>query len=317
MSNLIAKQVEEYIHYKQALGIKMLIESQELRRFAKYTISQGCTDSLTTNIALNWVSLNPNYTNWYKARRLETVRLFAEYISIFDSKAQIPPKGIYGKCHGRKTPYIYTEKEIHIIMNAATYLFSTDGLRPLTISTAIGLMWATGIRPSEACKLTDNDVNIDSSVVHIRETKFSKNRDLPIHKSVVTKLTEYTIKRNILRTNVNDDCFFITTGSKPLTLRSFEYAFTLLRQNILADSANDSNRLPRLFDIRHTFACNTILRWYKENINVNTHIPYLSTYMGHVKVADTYWYLTGTPELLQFASNTFEKHFFNGGDSYE
>ena len=138
MNNLISAQVEDYISYKQALGYKIKIESEELRRFAAYTVLVGHSGSLTADIAFKWVTLNPNYTLWYRSRRLETVRTFAKYISIFDSNAQIPPKGLLEKCHGRINPYIFTEKEISIIMDKSAHLHSPDGLRSLTIPVAIG-----------------------------------------------------------------------------------------------------------------------------------------------------------------------------------
>lgn len=311
MINLISAQVEDYISYKQALGYKIKIESEELRRFAAYTVFVGHDGSLTADIAFQWVTLKPNYTLWYMSRRLETVRTFAKYISIFDPNAQVPPKGLLEKCHGRVNPYIFTEKEISIIMDKSAHLHSPDGLRCLTIPVAIGLMWATGIRPSEACNLLDSDVDVDLGLIHIRETKFSKNRCLPIHDSVIAKLRDYRNKRDDLRTNYTDSHFFIMTSGKPLILRNFEYSLQLTRNSLLPEHGHWNRRPPRLYDIRHSFACRTLYRWYKEGVNVNNRLAYLSTYMGHVKIADTYWYLTGTPELLQYASNAFEE-FFNG-----
>lgn len=317
-TNLISNQVEEYINYKRGLGFKIKIESDELRRFATYTRDINYKGSLTVDIALKWVSLKPGYSRWYMARRLEIVRTFGEYISIFDPNAQIPPKGIFGKCHGKITPYIFTESEINLLMSKALDLLSPDGLRAITISTAIGLMWVTGMRPGEVCSLMDEDVDLNNGYISIKETKFSKSRTLPIHETTILKLKEYKINQDKLRNNYSNQNFFIMTGGNKLVLRNFENAWQIVRENLLIDTDVWNRRPPRLYDIRHSFACNTILKWLQEGINVNNKILYLSTYLGHAKIADTYWYLTGTPEIMTLLTNNFEEFFYgSGGNLHE
>lgn len=317
-NNLISRQVEEYIAYKKGLGYQIKIESGQLRRFAAFTVAVGYKGSLTTDIAFQWVTLKPQYSRWYMARRMETIRTFAKYICVFDPLAQMPPKGMFGKCHVRTTPYIFTEEEICILMKASAELYSPDGLRCITIPTAIGLLWSTGMRPNEACQLLDDDVDLNGGRITIRETKFSKERVLPIHETTASKLRFYIKDRDLLRKDFRDRHFLITTGNRKLALRNFENALKITRNNLLNGEKEWNRRPPRLYDIRHSFACNTLLRWLKSGINVDNKILYLSTYLGHVKVADTYWYLTGTPELMQLASGNFEKFFHgNGGNSHE
>lgn len=317
-NNIISMQIEEYISYKNGLGYQIKIESEELRRFAEYTVSIGYEGSLTTDIAFLWATLKPDYSRWYMARRMETIRTFAKYISVFDSDTQIPPKGMFGKCHGRTTPYIFTEKEICILMKALASLNSPDGLRGIALSSAIGILWSNGMRPNEVCNLTDDDVDLDKGLTTIRETKFSKSRILPLHETTVSKLKFYVKQRNSLRKDFLDQHFLITTGGRKLILRNFEYALQVTRDNLLKDNKEWTRRPPRLYDIRHSFACKTILDWLRSNVNIDNKLLYLSTYLGHVKLADTYWYLTGTPELMEFVSGNFEKFFYSkGGNIYE
>lgn len=314
-TNLISNQVEEYITYKRGLGYKIKIEADELRRFATYTRDISYEGSLTVDIALKWVALKPEYSRWYMARRLETIRTFAQYVCIFDPNAQMPQKGIFGKCHGKVTPYIFTEKEIYFLMEIASDLFSPDGLRSITIPTAIGLMWATGMRPGEICNLMNEDADLKNGFITIKETKFSKNRILPIHETTILKLEKYKKKRDKLRKDYSNQHFFIMTGGNSLVLRNFEYAWQIIRVHLLTDTEEWSGRPPRLYDIRHSFACNTILRWLQEGININNKILYLSTYLGHAKISDTYWYLTGTPEIMSLLTHNFEDYFYgNRGD---
>lgn len=316
--NLISRQVEEYIAYKQALGYQIKIESQELRRFAAYTESIEHTGSLTVEIAFQWAAFKPEYSRWYMARRMETVRTFAKYICIFDPLTQLPPKGMFGQCHGRTIPYIFSTEEMGVLMEAAAQLHAPDGLRSTTIHTAIGLLWATGIRPNEACQLMEDDVDLTNGRLTIRETKFAKTRILPLHETTVSALQAYVKERDKLRKKEGSHHFFRMTGSSELKLRNFEYAWATIREQLLTGKTVWDRRPPRLYDIRHSFACHTLLNWLKSGVDVNHKILYLSTYLGHVKVSDTYWYLTGTPELMQLASGHFERFFYtNGGDCSE
>lgn len=312
-NNIISMQIEEYISYKKGLGYQLKIESEELRRFAAYTVSIGYEGSLSTEIALLWATLKPNYSRWYMARRMETIRIFAKYISVFDPNTQIPPKGMFGKCHGRTIPYIFTEEEICVLMKALSSLNSPDGLRAIALPIAIGILWSTGMRPSEVCNLTDGDVDLDKGLITIKETKFSKSRILPLHETTVSKLKSYVEERNRLRKNFLDPHFVITTGGENLILRNFEYALQVTRDNLLRDNKKWTRRPPRLYDVRHSFVCTTLLGWLRSGVNIDNKLLYLSTYLGHVKLADTYWYLTGTPELMEFVSGNFENFFYGKG----
>lgn len=314
-TNLISRQVEEYISYKNSLGYQIKIESQELRRFASYAVSIGHNGSLTTDLAFEWATLKPDYSRWYMARRMEIIRTFAKYICVLDSMAQMPPKGMFGDCHGRSTPYIYTEEELFTLMDASAKLLSPDGLRCKAVFTAIGLLWTTGMRPNEVCRLKNDDVDLENNLITIQETKFSKSRMIPIHESTAKELRTYVNDRDTLRSHFSDHHFLLTTGSRKLVLPNLNYAFQVIKKKILTDDKEWSRRPPRLYDFRHTFACNTLLRWLKKDINIDLKIIYLSTYLGHVKVADTYWYLTGTPELMQLTSNKFESYFYENGGS--
>lgn len=308
-SNHITRQIEEYIAYKRSLGYVIKIESQELRRFAKYTRDIEYDGSLTAELAIRWASLDNSFTRKYMARRLETLHTFAVYISAFDSQAQIPQNGVFGKAHLRTSPYIYTDDEVLSLMHHAGSLYSPDGIRAYTVASAIGLMFATGIRVSELTSLRIADVRIKEKHLFINNSKYKKDRIVPLHCTVIAKLSEYRafIKSKIGVKN-DDDYFFVTSYGRRFNTRAFEYAFQLIRPLVFCDA----EKLPRLYDLRHTFACNTVKRWHEAEEDVNWKLYLLSAYMGHVKLADTYWYLSATPELLEIAARKFEG--CDGGD---
>lgn len=303
----ITRQVEEYIAFKQSMGFLITIESAELRRFAKFARAQDHQGGLTIDLAFNWASEKPHYTRWYMARRLETVHCFAKYAFALDAETQIPPTGVFGKCHGRVVPYIYLNDEVILLMEQASKLLSPDGLRGKAVTTAIGLLWTTGLRVCELCRLLRDDIDFNKMEIHIRDTKFHKERYVPIQTTVVAALKKYADYRDNLYPNSTDLHFFLSTGGQMLSERNLEYSFTVLRSCLLPEGKRRwDRRPPRLYDLRHTFACNTIIRWFKEGADINHQIYLLSTYLGHIKPSDTYWYLTGTPELLALATERFE-----------
>jgi integrase len=315
--NRIMKQVEQYIAYKKSLGFQIKIESQQLRKFAEYTIERGYSTSLTTDMAFEWAGLKSTYSRWYRARRLELIRNFANFIHIFDINTQIPPKNVFGKCHGRTKPYIFTKEETILLMKTASKLYSPDGLRGISIATIIGLLWSTGMRPQEACSLLNSDLDIENAVITIRETKFSKNRLVPLQASVVKALEAYKKKRDKCRKNDGDNHFFLSTNGRKLKLRNLEYAMQVIRLQLPSYSGKWDRRPPRLYDMRHSFACYTLLQWLNTGVDINNKMIYLSTYLGHIKTADTYWYLSGTPELMAQSSKIFEDKFSKGDTCHE
>ena len=309
-SNRITRQIEEYITYKRSLGYVIKVESQELRRFAKYTREIGYNGPVMSELAVQWASLDNNFTRKYMARRLETLHTFAVYISAFDAEVQMLQKGIFGKAHMRTNPYIYTDDEVMSLMRRTASLYSPDGIRADTVSSAIGLMYATGIRVSELTSLKITDVRLKEEHLFINSSKFKKDRIVPLHPTVIVKLSKY---RSLIESKIgarnDDDYFYVTSYGHRFNLCAFEYAFKLIRPLVFGKVT----KRPRLYDLRHTFACNTIKRWYETGEDVNRKLYLLSTYMGHVKPEDTYWYLSGTPELLGIAARKFEDRF--GGDN--
>lgn len=308
--HLITRQIEEYIAYKRSLGYKITVEADELRRFAEFTRTIGHNGSLTSDLAMRWASLKSEHSRFYMARRLETIHTFAKYVSAFDPNAQIPQKGAFGRCHGRADPYIYTDEEISLLMAEARKLFSPDGIRACTVPTAIGLLRATGLRVSEITSLKNEDVNLSDGCLFISSSKFKKDRIVPLHPTVTAELTKY---RSFITAKLGQrsstDYFFVSSYGHRFNTRSFEYAFQLIRPILHSDSMHDNPRKIRLYDVRHTFACETVRHWLESGVDVNQKLYLLSAYMGHVKPADTYWYLSATPELLAISCKRYETAF--------
>ena len=182
-----------------------------------------------------------------------------------------------------------------------------DGLRPVTCQCVFGLLAATGLRISEALSLTRTDVDLDTGVLLIREAKFHQQRLVPMHPSVTESLQAYARRRDRLVPRPSCDRFFLRDGVSGANQSGILYALQTLCQQLGWQPRGDY-RYHRLHDMRHTFIVRSTLRFYEQGIDVDRAVLALSTYVGHAKVSDTYWYFTGIPELMSIAAERFERY---------
>lgn len=304
-SKSMQEWVEEYLTYRRKLGFQLRIEGMQLLQFAKYVDGLEYCGPVTTELALKWATLPKGTSRLYWARRLEVVRCFTRYQSIFDPKTEIPASHILGPAHRRSQPYIYSDTEIAQLMEVAGNLAPSNGIRPRTYRTLIGLLACTGLRISEALKLTRDDVDRKRGLLRIVETKFRKTRIVPLHDSTIEQLSKYTRFRDRYLPMAQSKAFFLAERGTSLKYSTVRTTFRKILQRVTNNTTKDG-RLPRLHDLRHTFVCRRLLQWYRDGVDVNHSISALSVYLGHAKVTDTYWYVTGIPELLSESAKQFE-----------
>jgi integrase len=156
------------------------------------------------------------------------------------------------------------------------------------------------MRCNEALQLDRDDVDLVNGVLTIRGAKFGKSRYVPMHASTQCVMNAYATCRDRLCRSPDSPSFFVSDRGGRLTHWSVRCTFVKLSHQIGLRGAGDS-RGPRLHDLRHRMAVNTLLGWYRNGVDVERRLPELSTYLGHAHITDTYWYLTATPELLQQA----------------
>lgn len=298
------KKVEQYLQFRRSLGYQLRVEGQQLQQFAAFVDAQGHRGPLTTELALRWARLPVNVDRLYWARRLEIVRCFARYLAATEPGTELPPRGLLGPAHRRTTPHIYTHTELAALVAAAGRLSPSGGLRPRTYATLIGLLACTGLRISEALRLTQADADLDRGILTIRETKFRKTRLVPLHSTAVTALRDYADALQRLTATSGSDQFFVSDQGQPLPYSTVRNVFRRLCNAL--QIVGTGPRRPRLHDLRHAFACRRVEQWYAAGINLDGAVAALSVYLGHAKVSDTYWYLTATPELLARAAARFE-----------
>jgi integrase/recombinase XerD len=305
----LRRRAEQYLAMRRALGFKLTTWGSKLMSFIGYLEAAGAT-VITTDAALTWATATSRGSTdmVYLARRLDVVRIFARHMRTLDPATEIPPEDVLACRYRRIVPYLYSPEEIAALLFAAGRL--APPLRAATWQSVLGLLAVTGMRISEVCRLDHDDVDLIGGVLTIRDSKFGKSRDLPIHETTTIALRDYDRLRDRLCPVPVVPSFFVSTRSTRLDAHNMSKTFAEL-----LDAAGvrppSARRRQRIHDLRHTFAVATLLEWYRAGVDVQARLPLLATYLGHVDPKSSYWYLTGTPELLQLAAARAE-HAFGG-----
>jgi integrase len=305
---------KQYLALRRSLGFALVTVGRLLLDFARFADKTAGTGPLTLDLAVRWAESSERPCSSNAARRLTIVRGFAKYCAGFESATQIPPIRLFGPRARRSPPHIYSDAEMADLLGAAAHLRPRNGLRPYTYVTLFSLLASTGLRVSEARRLSCSDVDLERGLLTVRESKFRKSRLVPLHPSAIEPLRRYVARRNRSRTARRSDFFFLTDSAPYLTLNAVEMEFWRMRK-ILGWTANGRTRLPRIHDIRHTFATVRLLRWHEQGADIERKLSALATYLGHVQVTQTYWYLTAVPELMALTARRFERFARPGQES--
>jgi integrase len=301
------KSVEDYIQMRRSLGYKLHDVHIGLLNFAAF-LGRRSAPHLTTPLAMQWAQQDPEARPAEWARRLSFVRGFARYWSAQDSKTEIPPWGLLPHRPGRARPYLYSDDEVRRLLCAAQQLPPAHALRGRTYHCLFGLLSVTGLRISEALNLQCEDVDLREGILTVRGTKFGKSRLVPLHPSTRKVLSGYAARRDRLLGKRPASHFFVSQRGTRLDGSQVRRTFYDLSRRVGLRVASASHG-PRLHDFRHRFAVKTLIRWYRSGQDPERRLPILSTYLGHVHVADTYWYLTACPELMGLVVKRLEKRW--------
>ena len=305
-------RVDAYLAERRRLGFQLRTMGLALTNFARYVAAVRHRGPLSLELMADWARRD----KWHRdspptwARRLRLLRPFTRYLRQFEPRTAVPDESMFGPVPGRVAPHIYREEEIAELLAAARELPPHDGLRPATFETLFGLIATVGLRISEALALLDADVDLKFATLTIRRTKFAKSRQLPLHMTTVAALQRYRhLRTGYLRTTAETPFFVGSRGQRlglPLDERQVHRVF-----NDLVDQLGWINRgahdRPRIHDLRHSFAVRRLTLWHAQGTDIDQAMLALSTYLGHAKISNTYWYLTGVPELMALAGGKFER----------
>lgn len=311
--NTLRQAVQEYLSLRRGLGFKLQDAGKGLLDFVTF-MEQRRASYITQALALAWAQQPSNVQPAQWAQRLSFVRAFARHRSATDPRTQVPPQGLLPFQPKRARPYLYSDDEIRSLLRAALNMpcrFERSELRPWTYHCLFGLLSVSGLRLGEARNLELQDVDLKATVLTIRGTKFGKSRLVPLHASTCKVLADYIArrKRHWAGRPVSSYLFVSSWGNRLDGGDIHRTFYTLSRQIGLRGVADTHG--PCLHDMRHVFATNTLVRWYESEQDPERRLPILSAYLGHVHVADTQWYLSGSPELMREAMRRLERTWEN------
>ena len=297
----------DYLTTRRAMGYKLKCDGTGLNAFVTF-MEDRKAEFVTTALAVEWAMQPIGVQPTQRARRLGFVRSFARYCCAIDTRTQIPSPELIPCKRLRPQPYLFANGDIEKLLNATLKLAPENGLRRWTYHCLFGLLSVSGLRSGEARALTLDDVDLDEAVLTIRTSKFGKSRLVPMHPTTVEVLGDYLQRRNRFVGKHSINNVFVSDQCTPLRaeqpLRTFQ---RLLRKIGLKDQAGV--RRPHLHDLRHHFAIETLVQWYRDGQEVERRLPILSAYLGHTEVRNTYWYLTARPELLRLAQERLDRHW--------
>jgi integrase len=304
---MLMKGMESYLAVRRAAGYKLEGTEKMLRQFVRFAMDKGeCF--IRSKTAIEWAATAPSLRR--KAHRLQVVILLAKYLRAEDPKHEVPPGSVFIFKGQRPTPFIYEQSDIVRLVYEAAHLEPTcyepaDSSLPLTLSTLLSLLASTGLRPGEALALRLDDITSEGLL--IRETKFRKSRIVPLHDTAVAGLQRYLDQRRRFATS--DDHVFVSPWGRALKHRYVVKKFRQVVQQAGLERSPGQPR-PQLHSFRHTFAVRALQACPDDRDRIGQHMLALSTYLGHARVTDTYWYLQAVPELMvdiAHASENFVK----------
>ncbi len=307
--NTLREALRSYLDMRHSLGFKMQKASTALVDFLSF-LEQHHACCITQSLALEWAQLPANAQPSHWANRLRCVRGFARYRSATDPRTEIPLQRLLPFRAKRARPFLYSEENIRDLLRAALemkYRSKSYKLKPWVYYCLFGLLSVSGLRLGEACSLTLQDVDLQTEMLTIRGAKFGKDRLVPLHSSSCDVLASYLAKREHDWAGQEVSSFlFLSSSGDRLKKGDIYQTFNRLSRQIGLRGPSDKHG-PRIHDFRHRFAVMTLLRWYRSGEDVERRLPFLSAYLGHIHVGDTYWYLSAWPELMQEAMSRLER----------
>jgi integrase/recombinase XerD len=307
--NTLREAVRTYLDMRRGLGFKLRDAGKALIDFVTF-LERHHASYITQALALAWAQQPSHAQPAYWAQRLSFVRGFARYRSATDQRTQIPPQGLLPFQPKRARPFLYSDDNIRSLLRAALRMecrFECAKLRPWVYYCLFGLLSVSGLRLGEARNLELQDVDLKAAVLTIRGAKFGKDRLVPLHRSTCAVLARYIAKRrHHWQGRAVSSYLFVSSWGNRLDTGDVHRTFYTLSKQIGLRGPSDKHG-PRIHDLRHCFASMVLLRWYRSGEDVERRLPFLSAYLGHVHVSDTFWYLSAWPELMQQAMSRLER----------
>lgn len=298
-ATVLRDQVQGYIKMRHALGYGFRKQASILRAFQRYVETYRFAGPLTQKMALEF-SLGTDRTPNGCAICYAVLRCFSEYLAIIDARTEALDPRALRRFRAIPPPRILNDDELARLMSASARITPKEPHRGRTLATLLGLLASTGLRSGEALRLDRADVDLVTGVLHIRKTKFRKDRLVPVHATTLTALQRYAKQRDLSFPVSKAAAFFLSVRGTRLSSAALYY---LLGKACARAGLNEhAARALRPHDLRHRFAVVRLAEWHRQKLDVQAQLPVLATYLGHARYTDTAYYVTAAPELLSLAA---------------
>jgi integrase len=304
MSSL-QEHVDDYLRLRRGLGFKLERHGQILPQLAAYLEAAGAS-TITRELAIAWARLPAGVHPRHWAARLAVARGFAAYLQTIDPATEIPPADVFAVRYQRPAPYLWSAADVRRLLEASRAL--QPPLKAASYEALFGLLAVTGMRVGEAVAIERGDVDLAAGVIAISEqvAKLGRARLVPLHPTTVQALERYASTRERLCPRPRSSAFLLSATGTALDRSAITKT---LRTITTALGLRSETTRPRTHDLRHSFAVSTLLDWQRSGVPIDARVAALSTYLGHASPAETYWYLTATPELMQLAADRLDARF--------
>jgi integrase len=295
----VSDKIDSYVRLRRSLGSAFESQAATLRAFRRFVERDRYAGPLTQKLVLAFV-LSCDVTPNVRARRYGILKNFADYLSVFDPRTEALDPRALPRSRAIPPVRILDYSELGRLLRAARECAPNHPIRGHTLYALIGLLASTGLRSGEALRLDRSDVELDRGVLLVRKTKFRKDRLVPVHPTTRAVLVGYATARDAAYPRSHSPAFFLSLRAGRLSQSGLNYGFR--QASVRAGLDKGLPRGLRPHDLRHRFAVTRLVTWHREGADVQTRLPLLATYLGHVRYSDTAYYITGTPELLGLAA---------------
>lgn len=308
LCSCLAKPMETFIELRRLSGTDYYSQALMLGYFDRFLVEANLreprlTRALTDRYEESLAPLAPRT----RGNRASVVRQFCKYLARTDPLSYVPESLRSVSSRSAYQPYIYNRVEVQALLRAASELPPSGALRPHTYRTLVGLLYSTGLRIGEAMALNIEDFFPAEHRLYVAEGKFRKARWVALSESTCRALRQY-LDRRLRKTPCTPEApLLLNQRRQRLCYPTVHATFrSLLEQCGMLHRQRPG---PRIHDMRHTFAVERLLGWYRDGIDVNARLPGLATHMGHVNVSSTRVYLRPTAELLGEVRDRFRNHY--------
>jgi len=304
----LAQSMNDLVAFKRMEGFDYTGQAKILGLFDAFLCEQGyCQSTLNQQIVDAYIAQTAALGARGRYNRLSTVRVLSRYLHQLDPTnyvlREIPVKG-----STQPRWYLYSPEDIAALLKYAKTLEPAGSLRPHSYYALIGLLYATGLRIKEALALNIADLDMNQGLLFVRNGKFGKERYVPLHSTTIDAVNRYILRRKVTSSSDDESPLFLnSSGTKRLGYAGVSKTFRQIVRRCKIGYAEQ--KLPRLHDLRHSYACNCVLKWYEEGVDVNSKLPILATALGHVDINKTQVYLHASTRLLQYAAERFHETF--------